>query len=69
MGYGGKPIEITDNLFDSNDNCGIFLRNTGIVQVTGNRFQGSGEFSIMTEGIPEDSVVADNETDVPPQHQ
>ena len=61
MGYGGAPLRIEGNLLDSNENCGIYLRDTGAVHVTGNRFRGQGEFTILTEQIPEESVLSDNE--------
>ena len=66
IAYGQGALDAADNLFENNLNCGMYLNGISFSRITGNRFTGSGEFSVIAKGATGGSVFSGNETDVPP---
>ena len=66
MVYCGKETTIRENVFEANENCSLYLRDAGAACIAGNRFSGSGEYSVLLIGTEQDSFQPDNETDKPP---
>ena len=66
IAYGNTRAEIADNLFAGNENCSMFLRNTGFCRVIGNRIENSGLYSAIAAGTVKNSIWTANTTDVIP---
>ena len=66
IAYGHEAADITDNVFNRNKNCGLYLDSIARSRISGNRFTGSGVYSVIAKGTTAGSVWSDNETDVPP---
>ncbi len=63
--YGGESLDMADNLFDGNQGCGLHLRNIGFSRLAGNRFENSGQASVIASGSMGGSVWTGNRTDIP----
>ena len=67
MAYGEVSFIISDNLFDGNRSCGLFLRDIAYSRVTGNRFVNHEKTSVEARGDMGMSLWYENELDLPMQ--
>ena len=65
MAYGGAAVTIADNLFTGNQCCGLYLTDIGSSRIIGNRFEGSGQSSVIVSGTVENTLWSGNTTDIP----
>ena len=63
--YGNQPLNIVDNLFKENENCGLFLKNIGFSRICCNSFEDSGTYSSIAVGEMENSIWIGNRMDIP----